>query len=301
MKKDTKLKDGNFNTSFEPLIYLAPFFIGLIVWTLYPFFNVFVISFLENYNYDTSAFSGIGFGNFMFVAQHANFLNALRNTAIYVIVVVPISTALSIIFANFLNQKIRGIAIFQTAFFLPMVTSATAIGLVWKLMFNTNFGAINQILMTFGLEKIAWLDVPSNNIYTLIIFGIWKILPFTIILLLSGLQNINPLYYTAAKVDGASNLKIFFRITIPLLAPTIGLVLIINTISCSKVYGELFPLFTGRPGIADNLFTVVYYIYNRFYIAEKLGQASAAAVILFLILFVLTMIQLRMQKKWRHY
>lgn len=301
MKKNTKLKDGNFNTSLEPLIYLAPFFIGLIVWTLYPFFNVFIISFLENYNYDTSAFSGIGLDNFMFVMKHANFLNALRNTAVYVIVVVPISTALSILFANFLNQKIRGIAIFQTAFFLPMVTSATAIGLVWKLMFNTNFGAINQILMSLGLEKVAWLDVPANNIYTLIIFGIWKILPFTIILLLSGLQNINPLYYTAAKVDGASNLKIFFRITIPLLAPTIGLVLIINTISCSKVYGELFPLFTGRPGIADNLFTVVYYIYNRFYIAEKLGQASAAAVILFLILFILTMIQLRMQKKWRHY
>lgn len=299
--KKTVLQDGNFNTKYEPLIYLAPFLFGVILWVLYPFINVILISFKENYNQLTDNFNGIGFQNYIDVITHRSFLNALRNTALYVITVVPISTILSIIFANLLNQKIKGIALFQTAFFLPLVTSATAIGLVFKLMFNTNFGAINQILMMFNISPIHWLDNPAYNIYTLVIFGVWNIMPFTIILLLSGLQNINPMYYTVAKVDGASNLKMFFRITIPLLAPTIGIVLIINTISCSKVYSQLFPLFTGRPGIADNLYTVVYYIYQQFYEKWELGKAASASVILFIILFLLTMLQLRMQKKWKHY
>ncbi|MDY6062333.1 MAG: sugar ABC transporter permease [Erysipelotrichaceae bacterium] len=299
--KKTVLQDGNFNTKYEPLIYLAPFLFGVILWVLYPFINVILISFKENYNQLTDNFNGIGFQNYIDVITHRSFLNALRNTALYVITVVPISTILSIIFANLLNQKIKGIALFQTAFFLPLVTSATAIGLVFKLMFNTNFGAINQILMMFNISPIHWLDNPAYNIYTLVVFGVWNIMPFTIILLLSGLQNINPMYYTVAKVDGASNLKMFFRITIPLLAPTIGIVLIINTISCSKVYSQLFPLFTGRPGIADNLYTVVYYIYQQFYEKWELGKAASASVILFIILFLLTMLQLRMQKKWKHY
>lgn len=301
MIKANKLQDGKFNNSFEPILYLAPFLFGLIIWTLYPFFNVIFISFKQNYNMLTGAFKGYGLSNFSYVLGHSKFLNAIRNTALYVVTVVPISTILAIIFANFLNQKIKGIAFFQTAFFLPLVTSATAVGLVWKLMFNTNFGAINQFLAYFNIDSIHWLDYPSNNIYALIIFGIWNILPFTIILLLSGLQNINPLYYTVAKVDGASNFKIFTRITIPLLAPTISLVLIVNTISSSKIYGELFPLFSGRPGIADNLYTVVYYIYEQFYTKQALGRAAAASMILFLILFTLTMVQLKLQKKWKHY
>ncbi len=291
----------SLNNKIEPILYLSPFFFGLIIWTLYPFINVLLISFKENYNLLTGSYKNLGLGNYIYVLNNLKFLNALRNTGIYVIFTVPISTFLALIFANLLNQKLKGIALFQTAYFLPLVTSATAIGLVWKLMFNTNFGAINQILSYLNISPIHWLDYPKNNIYTLIIFGVWNILPFTIILLLSGLQNINPLYYTVAKLDGASDFKIFRRITIPLLSPTIGLVLIINTISTSKVYSELFPIFSGRPGIADNLYTVVYYIYDLFYVKWDLGKAAAASVILFLILFALTLSQLQIQKKWKHY
>lgn len=291
----------SLNNKIEPILYLSPFFFGLIIWTLYPFINVLLISFKENYNLLTGSYKNLGLGNYIYVLNNLKFLNALRNTGIYVIFTVPISTFLALIFANLLNQKLKGIALFQTAYFLPLVTSATAIGLVWKLMFNTNFGAINQILSYLNISPIHWLDYPKNNIYTLIIFGVWNILPFTIILLLSGLQNINPLYYTVAKLDGASDFKIFRRITIPLLSPTIGLVLIINTISTSKVYSELFPIFSGRPGIADNLYTVVYYIYDLFYVKWDLGKAAAASVILFLILFALTLLQLQIQKKWKHY
>ena len=283
----------------EPFLYLAPFLIGIIIFTLYPIFNVFFMSFKENYKYLTGEFSGYGFDNFVQILSDPYFIQSLKNTFSYVLIVIPISTCLAIVFAVLLNQNIKLKALFQTAYFLPMVTSVTAVGMAWKFMFNYNSGLINFFLNLLGFEGINWLQIASNNFAALVIFGIWNILPFTIILLLSGLQNIDPLYYTAAKVDGANTLTCFFRITLPLLAPTICMVLIVNTISTFKVFNELFPLFNG-PGIAYNLFTVVYYIYYQFrgLTPPKYGLAAAAAIILFIIIFCFTMIQLYVQKKY---
>lgn len=283
----------------EPFLYLAPFLIGIIIFTLYPIFNVFFMSFKENYKYLTGEFSGYGLNNFVQILSDPYFIQSLKNTFSYVLIVIPISTCLAIVFAVLLNQNIKLNALFQTAYFLPMVTSVTAVGMAWKFMFNYNSGLINFFLNLLGFESINWLQIASNNFAALVIFGIWNILPFTIILLLSGLQNIDPLYYTAAKVDGANTLTCFFRITLPLLAPTICMVLIVNTISTFKVFNELFPLFNG-PGIAYNLFTVVYYIYYQFrgLTPPKYGLAAAAAIILFIIIFCFTMIQLYVQKKY---
>ena len=283
----------------EPFLYLAPFLIGIIIFTLYPIFNVFFMSFKENYKYLTGEFSGYGLNNFVQILSDPYFIQSLKNTFSYVLIVIPISTCLAIVFAVLLNQNIKLKALFQTAYFLPMVTSVTAVGMAWKFMFNYNSGLINFFLNLLGFESINWLQIASNNFAALVIFGIWNILPFTIILLLSGLQNIDPLYYTAAKVDGANTLTCFFRITLPLLAPTICMVLIVNTISTFKVFNELFPLFNG-PGIAYNLFTVVYYIYYQFrgLTPPKYGLAAAAALILFIIIFCFTMIQLYIQKKY---
>lgn len=310
----------------EPWLYLLPFLLGVVFFTLYPVINVVFASFKEGYRYPALVAESYGMGNYQTVLGDKFFHQALKNTAIYVITVVPVSTCLSVIIAYLLNQKLRFNAVFQTAYFLPMVTSVTAVGLSWRLMFNTKFGIINYILGSivngiagftqtvfgvnimsawFGIEQftnIAWLDKVPGNMPALIIYGIWSIMPFTIILLLSGLQNINEMYYTAAKVDGAKSLRIFFRITVPLLLPTIGMVLIVNSISAFKVFNELFPLFRGKPGMAYNMYTVVYYIYDQFYgTTRNFGTASAAAIMLFIIIFIFTMIQLRMQRKWQHY
>ncbi|MDD2591245.1 MAG: sugar ABC transporter permease [Erysipelotrichaceae bacterium] len=301
MKKNILSINPRLRKRIEPYLYLLPFIIGIGIFTLYPITYVFITSFKEGFKYITGAFEGFGLDNYQYVINDANFISALKNTSIYVMVVVPISTGLAILIANLLNKKIKFIGFFQTVYFLPLVTSITAVGLAWKFMFNHNYGVINYFLSLLQIDPINWLLVPKNNIYALIIFGIWNILPFTIILLLSGLQNINEMYYTAAKVDGASNFQIFYKITIPLLAPTIGLVLIINMISTFKVFTELFPLFNGSPGIAYNLYTVVYYIFDQFYIKWKFGRACAAALILFLIIFVLTRLQLYIQRKWQHY
>ena len=303
MKK--KNRDGSekltARTFIEPALFLAPFLIGLIIFTLYPFINVILISFKENYKVLTGEFSGFGLDNYQDVISDPNFLNGLNNTFLYVIFVVPIATALSLLIATLLNGDVKSKALFQTCYFLPMVTSITAVGLGWKWLYNYDYGLINYLLSLFGIDAINWLNDPKYNLPALIIYGIWNMIPMTTILLLAGFQNVNPQYYTAARVDGAKSGRIFFRITLPLLAPTIGLTLLINMISASKVFSELFPLFNGQPGAAYSLYTVVYYLYDMFFVKWKLGRAAASAVILFVIVLILTMIQLFIQRKWKNY
>ena len=284
-------------SKIEPWLYLSPFLIFIIIFTLYPVINVFTISFKENYSYLRGTFKAFNFENYKYVLTDDKFTSGLRNTALYVLFVVPVSTAIALFFANLLNKKVRGSAIFQTAFFLPMVTSVTAVGLIWRLMYNQQYGIINWLLTKVGIEKIGWVTESRWSLLALIIFGTWNILPFTIIILLSGMQNINELYYTVARVDGAKPMRIFFRITVPLLSPTIFLVSIVNTISCFKVFSELYPLFYGKPGPYYNLYTVVYYIRYAMMEKRKYGYAAAAAVILFLCIFVVTLIELYFKKR----
>ena len=284
-------------SKIEPWLYLSPFLIFIIIFTLYPVINVFTISFKENYSYLRGTFKALNFENYKYVLTDDKFTSGLRNTALYVLFVVPLSTAIALFFANLLNKKVRGSAIFQTAFFLPMVTSVTAVGLIWRLMYNQQYGIINWLLTKFGIEKIGWVTESRWSLLALIIFGTWNILPFTIIILLSGMQNINETYYIVARVDGAKPMRIFFRITVPLLSPTIFLVCIVNTISCFKVFSELYPPFYGKPGPYFNLYTVVYYIRYAMMEKRKYGYAAAAAVILFFCIFVVTLLELYLKKR----
>ncbi|NLJ64745.1 MAG: sugar ABC transporter permease [Christensenellaceae bacterium] len=298
---DRKVKLANI---LEPIDYLLPFFLGVFVFTLYPIVRVVIMSFQERYKLDGS-FTGWGIGNYEYVLKGIPgtsnyFIQGLTNTFLYVIYTVPVTTALAIVIAFLLNKKLKGSAIYQTAYFLPMVTSITAVGLVWRWIFNRNFGVLNAIIVMFSGTPIDWLSSTSYSMSVMVIFGIWNSLPFTIILMLSGLQNIDETYYTVAKVDGAKTLRIFRRITIPLLAPTIGLVLIINSISAFKVFTEVTVLFNGSPGPAYNMYTVVYYIYEMMHQRLELGRAAAAAMVLFFFIFIFTMIQRYIQRKWNY-
>ena len=286
-----------FFERIKPLLYLLPFIVSVSLFTLYPIVNVIRMSFLEGYKYLTGDYTAVGLGNYEKILSDPYFRQAISNTFKYVLIVVPISTVIAIILATLLNQKIRFQSFFQTAYFLPMVTSSLAVGLAWRYIFNDKVGILNYVLSLLHMDTVPFLGKSAGNFLAIVIFGIWSILPNTIILLLSGLQNIDPLYYTAAKVDGAKTLKIFFRITVPLLAPTIMLVIIINSINTFKMYHEIFPLFGGVPGVAYNLFTVVYYIYYEFRVLTppKYGYASAAAVLLLITVFVFTMLQRAVQ------
>ena len=297
-------KRARVGQRLEPMDYLLPFFLGVLVFTLYPMVRVVIMSFQERYRLDGS-FLGWGLGNYEYVLKGIPgttnyFLQGLSNTVLYVLYTVPLATALAIVIAYLLNQKLRLSALFQTGYFLPMVTSVTAVGLVWRWIFNRNFGVLNAILGWFGIAPVNWLHAASNSMLVMVIFGVWSSLPFTIILLLSGLQNIDETYYTVARVDGARATRIFRRITVPLLAPTISLVLIINSISAFKVFTEVKVLFGGYPGPVLNMFTMVYYIYDMMYEYRELGRAAAAAIVLFVFILAFTMLQRWSQRRWRY-
>ncbi|HIU33478.1 MAG TPA: sugar ABC transporter permease, partial [Candidatus Pullichristensenella excrementigallinarum] len=181
------LRENRKFSRIEPYLYLLPFFLGVIVFTLYPVINVILMSFKEDYSHLTREFAQWGTENYQTVLSDSKFTQAITNTLKYVVLVVPISTCIAVVIAYLLNQKLRFSALFQTAYFLPMVTSVTAVGLVWRLMYNYKFGIINFILGWFGVDPIDWLGKAQYSMPALVIFGVWNILPFTIILLLSGL------------------------------------------------------------------------------------------------------------------
>lgn len=297
-------KKARLADRIEPADYLLPFFAGVMIFTLYPIVRVVLMSFQERFKLDGS-FEGWGLGNYAYVLKGIEgtsnyFMQGIGNTFLFVLYTVPACTALAIVIAYLLNQKLRFSALFQTAYFLPMVTSVTAVGLVWRWIFNKNFGILNAILGLFGVSPVNWLLAPGQSMAVMVIFGIWNTLPFTVILLLSGLQNIDETYYTVARVDGARAWRIFRRITVPLLAPTIGLVLTINSISAFKVFTETTVLFNGNPGPAHNMYTVVYYIYEMMHQRLELGRAAAAAIVLFVFIFLFTMLQRWIQRKWNY-
>lgn len=289
-----------FFSRFKGYVYLAPFLLSVIVFTVYPIINVFLTSFKQDYNALTGAYDAIGFENYATVIADPYFREAVLNTVLYVVIVVPVSTVLAVFFANLINKKLRFNSLFQTAYFLPLVTSTTAVGLAWKWMYHSDYGVINYLLSLFGVEKIGWLTDVRYGMAALVIYGIWSILPFTIIIVLSGMQGIDKKLSVAARVDGASSKRIFFRITLPLLMPTVGLVFVINIINTFKVFAELFPLFDGEPGVAYTLYTVVYYIYDMFYSKWHFDRACAAAILMLIILVIFTRIQSLIQKKWNY-
>jgi len=309
MKFFSRLKIGQrpdgqritFRTFAVPTAFLAPFMLGMLIFWVYPFINVLLISLRENYSILSGNFTSYGFGNFVDIFNDRFFINGLRNTGLYVLFVVPVATVIALMVAAMLNTKVRLQGLFQTCYFMPLVTSITAIGMVWKWIYNHDFGLLNYLLSLFGAAPVNWLNNPAYNLTALVIYGIWRMLPYTIILMLAGMQNINPQYQIAAKADGAKTAFIFFRITVPLLAPIIGLTVIVNTIFASQVFTEMFPLFDGRPGVAYNLYTVVYYLFERFYVKWDLGPAAASAVILFAIVLTFTLIQMLLQRRWKHY
>ena len=255
------------------------------------------MSFKENFSILRNTFSGWGLANYRKVLNDPIFLSGLKTTIKYVVIVVPISLIISIVIAVLLNNTRRFKAILQTAYFMPLVTSTAAISLVFRFIFANEGGLINKIITTLGQTQINFLGTNRWSEFVLYIFGIWNILPFTIILLLAGLQNIDPQYYTAAKVDGAKTLDIFTNITVPLLSPTIALVAIVNSISAFKVFDYVFQLY-NKPGPGYNLYTIIYYIYEKFGGTKpQYGHAAAASIVLFFIIAVFTLLQRVLQKK----
>ena len=302
-------------------IYLAPAIVLLLIFTVWPIFSTVRMSLLENYSSMGAAGGAVynyGFGNFKQVIQYKNFITCLVNTMLLCVLTVPISTFLALVIAVCLNAIKPFQRVLQTIFFLPYVTNSIAIGMVFAAMFNmigNNFGGENQLIITagiinnviefFGGTAINWINAGSTytaNMVVMVVYIVWNALPFKILVLLGGLQSVNKQYYEAAKVDGTSRLRTFGRITVPLLSPMITYVVITGFIGGFKEYSSIVGIFgddMGPTGDPRRLNTMVGFIYDA--LANHQGRASAAALILFGIIFVVTMLNLYISKKKTHY
>ncbi len=230
------------------------------------------------------------------------FIKAIYNTLYYVILSVPTTIALALVIALLLNSNIKLRAFFRTAYFIPFVTSVVAISLVWRWIFDDAYGLLNYLLSFLKINKIAWLKDERWTIPTIAIVSIWKTVGYDAVILLAGLQNIDKSYYEAAQVDGATTWDRFIHITWPLLSPTTFFLLIVSLISSFKVFTEIYVLYSGLPGPYNNSgMTMVYYVFDRFYVQQRMGLACAAAYVLFAIILIFTGLQFWLSRKTVEY
>ena len=279
-------------------LFLAPTLIFVTVFSVWPILRAFTMSFQSG---PLINMEWTGFSNYQYIFSDPEFWRAIRNTLIYSVFAVPISLAISIMLAWFIFSKVKHSSFFETTFFMPYVTSTIAIGIVFRYIFNGEYGLLNYLLKAVHLPAPNWIDDPSMSLITIIIFGIWTSLAFDIVILMGALRNIDPNYYVLADMYGASEQEKFWRITIPQLVPTLAFLLTMNIIGAFKIYTSVYALFNGQAGIGNSATTVVFYIYNKFQMVGTPGVAMAATVVLFLIILLTTFLQRKMMKKIGRY
>lgn len=287
-------------------LYLLPAFLFLGVFMIYPLIDVFVYSFEEGYNSASQTFFGTGTYNYSYVLHDPYFLQALKNTFLLVIITVPLSTLFALLISAALSSIKKLRELFQTIYFLPYVTNTLAVGLVFMILFKKTAyseGLINLLINWFGGPSVDFIDGPYwAKMFVLCFYTIWVVMPFKILILTSALSSVNPMYYNAAKVDGTSPFRIFYKITLPMISPMLFYLIITGFIGAFKAYSDAVALF-GTDLNAVEMNTIVGYVYDMLY-GDSGGYpsyASAAAIILFAIVLTITCINLLVSKKHVHY
>jgi len=279
------------------LAFLAPTLIGLAALSAGPILATLAISVTK---WDLLTAPQItGLDNYLDLLSDDRFMKALRNTFFYTIVSVPLGLAIALGLAVALNQKVRGIAFIRTAYFLPVVTSTIAIALVWQWIYSADSGLLNQVLGVFGIPSQKWLSNPTLAMPSIIAMSIWQGLGVNVIIFLAGLQAIPTELLDAAAVDGAGRWSRFRWVTLPLLTPALFFTGVLSLIDAFQVFDQVFVL--AKPKPTDATITIVYFIYENGFKFFKMGYASAAAWVLFLIVALFTAIYFRSQNRWVHY
>lgn len=287
-------------------LYLLPAFAFLAVFMVYPLIDVFIYSFEESFNFASQSYTGVGTFNFSYVLHDPYFLQALKNTFILVIITVPLSTGLALLISVALSSigKLRDF--FQTVFFLPYVTNTLAVGLVFMILFKKtpySDGLVNLLLGVFGMAPVDFIDGPYwAKMFVLCFYTVWIVMPFKILILTSALASVNQTYYNAARVDGTSKWRIFTKITLPMISPSIFYLVVTGFIGAFKAYSDAVALFGVNLNSAQ-MNTIVGYVYDMLYgnSGGYPSYASAAAIMLFSIVLTITCINLLVSKKHVHY
>ena len=292
--------------NFKGWLYLLPAMLFLGIFMVYPLIDVFIYSFEEGYNSASQTYYGTGMYNYSYVLHDPYFLQAIRNTFILVVITVPLSTLLALLISVALSSVKALKKLFQTIYFLPYVTNTLAVGLVFMILFKKTAysdGLINLVLKLFGQGPVDFIDGPYwAKMLVLCIYTIWIVMPFKVLILTSALASVNQNYYNAARVDGTSRFRIFIRITLPMISPTVFYLIITGFIGAFKAYSDSVALF-GTDLNAAGMNTIVGYVYDKLYGngGGYPSYASAAAILLFVIVLTITCINLLVSKKHVYY
>ena len=294
------------NRSWKGWLYLLPALCFLGAFLIYPLIDVFVYSVEEGYNSASQTYFGVGLYNFSYVLHDTYFLQALKNTFILVIITVPLSTGIALLISAALAsiQKLR--ELFQTVFFLPYVTNTLAVGLVFMILFKKtpySDGLMNLLLGLFGAGPVDFIDGPYwAKMFVLCFYTVWVVMPFKILILTSALASVSQTYYNAARVDGTGRLRMFTKITLPMISPSLFYLVITGFIGAFKAYSDAVALF-GTDLNAAGMNTIVGYVYDMLYgnSGGYPSYASAAAIVLFVIVLTITCINLLVSRKHVHY
>lgn len=284
-------------------LMIAPVVLGVLIFFMIPTIWSIYLSFTDGPDYVTYEF--VGLQNYAeMLAPDSGVWRELLNTCYYAFVQVALSLIVSVLLANALNSNIRGRSFFRVVYFLPSVTMAAAVGMVWRQLLNSQYGIVNQFLGLFGIKGPTWLTDPNFMMLGVIIVGVWSSAGYNMIILLAGLKNISKSYYEAAEIDGAGSFQKFKSVTVPLLSPVLFFVSITSIMNGFKMFDLIYTL-AGSGATAEMFMqyyrTMVYGIYEKGFLYHRLGEASAESVFLLVIIMVLTLIQFKLQDKWVHY
>jgi len=277
-------------------LFIFPTMLGLIILNIIPIFQTIYQSFFKTGDFGRGNIF-IGMENYIKMFGDAEVWQSVINTFKYAIVEVPFSIAIALVLAVLLNRKMMGVSAYRTIFFLPMVAAPAAIAMVWRWLFNSEFGLLNHIFGT----SINWISDPAIAVFAIAVIGIWSIIGYNMVLFLAGLQEIPRDYYEAASIDGATGINQFFNITVPLLSPTIFFVTITRVIGGLQVFDLIFMVMDKNNPALYKTQSIVYLFYQNSFVENNKGYGSTIVVLLIAIIMVVTVFQMIAQKKWVYY
>lgn len=293
IKKGTSRERNEFMWGW---LFILPTMVGLIILNIIPIFQTIYQSFFKTGDFGKGNIF-IGAENYIRLLSDGEVWQSVLNTFKYAIVEVPFSIALSLVLAVLLNRKMKGVSTYRTIFFLPMVAAPAAVAMVWRWLFNTEFGLLNHVFHS----STQWISDPRIAVFSIAVIGIWSIIGYNMVLFLAGLQEIPRDYYEAADIDGANGIEQFFNITIPLLSPTIFFVSITRIIGGLQVFDLIFMVMDRNNPALYKTQSIVYLFYQNSFVENNKGYGSTIVVLLIAIIMVITVFQMIAQKKWVYY
>lgn len=289
--------DKGFKKFLTVAMFMLPNLIGILIFMGIPIVSSLYLSFTEWDLFGSPEW--VGLSNYISIFKSNDFWKALLHTAYFIAGYLPLVIVLSLSAAMLLNKKLKGVTFFRFVYFLPVISSWVAVSMIWKWLFNPEYGLINYMLSLIGIAGPAWLQDPQWAMPAIIITSVWKDIGFVMVMFLAGLQGIPDDYYEAADLDGANGWQKFFKITLPLLSPTTFFVLIISLINSFQVFDQVWIMTQGGPAGATGV--LVEQIYRNAFRYYKMGYASALSWVLFGIIFLFTYIQMKLQRRWVGY